>query len=295
MHSRPQIELSRQVRDSRYFSFNRGGRKSGVAVNLFFGGVEECNPEYEIKRTGFPVHILEYVEDGEGWVILDGEQHPLRTGCLFLYGPAIPCTILNTGRRRMKKYFLAFLMEETDLAEAYGLHAPLYFDSLYPEGVRELLAMAVAEGSNAEEGAWRICCMYLDILLKKCARNHRREKRDKERAWHVYREIRDFIETGFIQLRGMGDIAAAFELDPSYISRLFKRYGELPPYRFLLKKKLDHALDILRRGSHSVKEAAERSGFDDPYQFSRLFKKYNGISPGKIRAVRPGSNGNPSR
>ncbi len=106
MHSRPQIELSRQVRDSRYFSFNRGGRKSGVAVNLFFGGVEECNPEYEIKRTGFPVHILEYVEDGEGWVILDGEQHPLRTGCLFLYGPAIPCTILNTGRRPMKKYFL---------------------------------------------------------------------------------------------------------------------------------------------------------------------------------------------
>lgn len=287
MDSRPKIELSRQVRDSRYFSFNRDGRRPGVAVNLFFGGVEECNPDYEIRRSGFPVHILEYVEDGEGWVVLEGVQHPLRAGCLFLYGPGIPCTILNTGGRPMKKYFLAFLLEGTDLPAAYGLGAPGYFDSLYSEGVRELLAMAVTEGCHAEEGAWRICCMYLDILLRKCARNQLREERYKERAWHVYREIRDFIEDRFLELRGMDDIAGAFELDPSYVSRLFKRYGELPPYRFLLKKKLDYALDILRQGAHSVKEAAERSGFDDPYQFSRLFRKYNGISPSKIRSARP--------
>ena len=46
----------------------------------------------------------------------------------------------------------------------------------------------------------------------------------------------------------------------------------------------DHVpLDILRQGSASVQDTARQVGFDDPFHFSRVFKRFKGISPSAVR------------
>ena len=66
------IELSKQVVQARYFSFSRQAGRSRAPVNIFFGGLEHCREDYSINRRGFPVHLLEYVEDGAGSIQLGG-------------------------------------------------------------------------------------------------------------------------------------------------------------------------------------------------------------------------------
>lgn len=59
---------------------------------------------------------------------------------------------------------------------------------------------------------------------------------------------------------------------------VFKSYTGLTPYQYFIQLKIHKAKELLSGGA-TVKEAAFRLGFDDPYYFSRLFKKKAGVAP----------------
>ena len=72
------------------------------------------------------------------------------------------------------------------------------------------------------------------------------------------------------------------QLSPSYLCRLFREHGELSPYQFLLRLKMNLALDRLLLSGGRVKQACYESGFTDPAHFSRLFKQIHGLSPREL-------------
>ena len=47
---------------------------------------------------------------------------------------------------------------------------------------------------------------------------------------------------------------------------------------FIIAKRLDHAQQLLQSGL-SVRETAEAVGYNDPFYFSRLYKKHMGVTP----------------
>jgi transcriptional regulator GlxA family with amidase domain len=66
----------------------------------------------------------------------------------------------------------------------------------------------------------------------------------------------------------------------------FKAYTGMTPYQYFIQLKINKAKDLLDREEASVKEVAFALGFEDPYYFSRLFKKKTGVAPsdwGRIR------------
>ncbi len=278
----PVIELSKQVREARYFSLRHRGERVRTPVDLVFGGLETCSEDYAINRRGFPVHLLEYVVEGSGNLTLQDQGHGLRKGCLYLYGPGIPCKILTNRERPLVKYFFAFHCKGPSLREQYQLDRLFFGANRGGELVGDLVRQLFEEACLGSEDSWRICSYYLDIILLKCARTRLMEQHYQERAFQVFRSVKAHIEDNYLELARMNDIAGAVDLDPSYISRLFKRYYHLTPYTFLLQKKMEHALDVLRQGKVPVREAAAAVGFEDPFHFSRVFKKFKGISPTQV-------------
>src|SRR5947199_9993641 len=98
--------LSQQVTGARYFFLNLApARREPLA--LVMGGREHCNPDYAIKRRGFPFYVLEYVVSGRGSVRLDHRRHPLGAGIVFAYAPTTHCDIQTDPADPMVKYFLA--------------------------------------------------------------------------------------------------------------------------------------------------------------------------------------------
>ena len=63
-----------------------------------------------------------------------------------------------------------------------------------------------------------------------------------------------------------------------YTAKIFKRYLGMTPKKYFIQMRIKRAKDYLVQG-FSVKEAAGYAGFNDELYFSRLFKKYEGISP----------------
>ncbi|MEX0326772.1 MAG: AraC family transcriptional regulator [Puniceicoccaceae bacterium] len=284
----PFIELSEQVFDTRYFSFGQPDGASHVPVNIFFGGREHCKKDYRIDRPGFPVFLMEYVLDGLGDLTLNGIQHTLKKGCVYWYGPDIPCHLVTDPERPLVKIFFAFVCPEGSPSELYGLQRHFIGSSRGGDLVGNLVRMLFEEACSGHQTSWRICCSYLDIILTKCVRSEVLERNASEKAWYVFRQIKELIEDNYLELSRMEDIAAKAELSSAYISRLFRRYHHMTPYSFLVQKKMEHALDLLRQRNISVQQAAAMTGFEDPFHFSRVFKRFKGISPSEVRNVIPG-------
>lgn len=79
------------------------------------------------------------------------------------------------------------------------------------------------------------------------------------------------------------NIADRLFINKSYLSRLFKSKKGITPKEYLIKKRLDRAAYLLKNSGVSVNTIALSVGISDPLYFSRIFKKYTGLSPSKFR------------
>lgn len=75
------------------------------------------------------------------------------------------------------------------------------------------------------------------------------------------------------------ELARQANLSPPHFTALCRRQTGMPPLSLLIRLRLQRAMDLLQRGSHNVAEAARAVGYEDPFYFSRLFKKHIGVTP----------------
>jgi len=78
-------------------------------------------------------------------------------------------------------------------------------------------------------------------------------------------------------------IAKSLFVDTAYLTRRFTRSFGISPKEYMLKKKISHAKKLLNETEANVKEIANSVGYTDPLYFSRIFKKWEGVSPSSYR------------
>ena len=86
-------------------------------------------------------------------------------------------------------------------------------------------------------------------------------------------------------MRTVEELALECGVTQVHVSRLFQRFAQTGAYQFLLRLKMNDAAELLDNGL-LVKEVAERLGFADAFQFSRAFKRVQGVSPTRFQATR---------
>ena len=101
-------------------------------------------------------------------------------------------------------------------------------------------------------------------------------------SWQLKRatEIMDAKLDGDLQV---SDVAHACGLSPSYFSRAFKQSTGMPPYKWMLKRRIDRAMQLLRATRLPLGEIALDCGFSDQSHFTRVFSAAVGTSPGQWR------------
>jgi len=77
-------------------------------------------------------------------------------------------------------------------------------------------------------------------------------------------------------------LAKKFHTSPQHINHLFKTELATTPTELLHRERAKRAFILIQNENSSIKEAADRTGFCDPYHFSKVFKKVYGITPGTI-------------
>jgi YesN/AraC family two-component response regulator len=106
-------------------------------------------------------------------------------------------------------------------------------------------------------------------------------------AQDVAAEIERFIRGHFRTAVDLESLAHAFGLSPSQMCKLFRKYRDDTPVRYLMTLRMNEARRLLSQlPDLEVKAVGELVGYPDQFYFSRTFKRATGMSPTDFRASR---------
>ena len=113
------------------------------------------------------------------------------------------------------------------------------------------------------------------------ARNAPDEQRLEDLAW--LRRVRDRIDRDYAQPLDVEALARGVHMSAGHLSREFRRaYGE-SPYAYLMTRRIERAMALLRRGDMSVTDVCFAVGCSSLGTFSTRFTELVGMSPSAYR------------
>jgi AraC-like DNA-binding protein len=98
------------------------------------------------------------------------------------------------------------------------------------------------------------------------------------------RAVLEYIEEYLDASPTLEQMAAVARLSPTYFASQFKRTTGLPPYRYVIGRRVDRAKQLMLTARDvSLAEVALHAGFSDQSQFSHHFKRVIGVTPGEFK------------
>jgi AraC-like DNA-binding protein len=95
--------------------------------------------------------------------------------------------------------------------------------------------------------------------------------------------MRDLIRRSYRQPLRLADLARAAGLSKQHLLKVCRQRNIPAPLSQLYDRRLEVAADLLLHTGLAVKEISGRSGFENPFHFSRRFRRWSGLSPRAYR------------
>ncbi|WJH36457.1 helix-turn-helix domain-containing protein [Paenibacillus sp. CC-CFT747] len=122
-----------------------------------------------------------------------------------------------------------------------------------------------------------------DVLRQVCQSIQEERKQDNNLlSQKVIAYVREHYSSDNLNIAMIGE---AFRLTPSYLSKQFKAQTGEALLEFINKTRIEKAKKLLSEEAGSIMEVARRVGYSDINTFNRVFKKYEGITPGKYKDI----------
>ncbi|MCW3790295.1 AraC family transcriptional regulator [Paenibacillus sp. LS1] len=99
----------------------------------------------------------------------------------------------------------------------------------------------------------------------------------------LFERVSTHIHENYDQSLTVTSLAELYNVNRNRISYVFRRHAGMGPADYILKYRINMAQQMLSASDASVQHIAETVGIADPFYFSRVFKKQNGISPTEYR------------
>jgi AraC-like DNA-binding protein len=216
---------------------------------------------------------------GEANIEVNGHDHPLPAGHVALFRP------------KGKEFFRFSQTEETHHSWC-SIDPPLVTAALQrelraapfhlpiSETMSQLIALGLRTRGSKEDEAL-LCQLALAAL---CAFTREARAAESGPAFpEALLRARDLIESEYGTKLTLGDVARRCGLSPNHLIKLFRRHLHETPARYLWRLRVDHGVRLLRETGLSVSEIAYRTGFQNPFHFSRMVKTRYRVSPRGLR------------
>ncbi|MDD5597089.1 MAG: AraC family transcriptional regulator, partial [Victivallaceae bacterium] len=149
---------------------------------------------------------------------------------------------------------------------------------------RKCFQLLVEEFSRNNIGSFLQCIRYLSSLIEPFLMEaDTRDLFEKAKRISRFKGALETINEKYDQNPDLEKLAKSTNWTPHYFSRMFKDTFGCTAYQYLINQKVARAKNLLLNSNRSIKEIAELCGFEDPYYFSRIFKKKEFVSPRQYR------------
>ncbi len=230
-------------------------------LNPLILGEEECKPYHSYGPVIRKYVLIHFVISGSGILEKGGVKYPVCAGQAFIILPG-EITVYYTGEDPWKYQWIGF---DGDLSRHFTQLPPVV--SYSHNWVAEMLEAAECEGMLEYHVASALFGMYAEFFASQKHSNH------------YVRRVKNYVQTMYMYPLRVESIAQMINLDRRYLSRIFKEKVGCSIQEYIIEVRMERAKAHLEDGN-SVAQAARLCGYDDVSNFSKMFKRRFGVSPG---------------
>jgi AraC family transcriptional regulator of arabinose operon len=106
------------------------------------------------------------------------------------------------------------------------------------------------------------------------------DEMNRESPWE---RARHYLEERCGEEDCLKGASRAAGITPQHLIRLFRQHYQITPGRYLWQTRVERGAGLLPATGLTVSEIADRCGFKNPFHFSRLLRKMQGVSPRQLR------------
>lgn len=253
----------------------------------------------ETKSHSHDFLSLIYILGGEGKYEVGGKIYDVSAGTFFICNPNITHHRILTGKQRIEEFHVGISdLHLKGLPENYlipedeePLFAFRYYRQAFINGIGEVM---IEQQKNDETSVLMLKCIIMKLLvyiikeryISRCKPEKNVISIERYEKTAMVDNIIAYINENYMKPISLAQISANAYLSPIYVSKVFKDATGESPINYLIHLRLSKASELLENSDGSIKEIARQVGYTDVYYFSKLFKKYYGMSPMHYRKAK---------
>ncbi len=239
-----------------------------------------------------------FVLSGSGKYRIDDELFDIREGDLLILNPGVKHQALlnEEGEAGTTEFFVGCMNfqlkgEEENCLPLPGGSCILHTTGELRQKLFRICSSMEVEKASSKIGRYFMLKSYMIQMMLLIIREQYQPLEHVEgyafesvNKKYVVEQIVNYFEDHYNEKISLDRIAENMYLSTFYISKIFKSETGDTPIRHLINIRLEKAKELLEKGHPgSIQEIAAMVGYEDAYHFSKLFKKYYGISPSQAK------------
>jgi AraC-like DNA-binding protein len=258
----------------------------------------------EIEHT-HDFNELVIVAQGQGLQSLTGTDLPITAGDVFLlqgqqrhyfhdrkdlimynvmYDPE-QIKLPESDLRCMPGYCAMFMLEPT-YRKQHRFASRLHLKRLQLAHVQAICDEMEQECSERQPGYEIVLRAKLLELIAYLSRAYIQGDSTETRALLRVGKVIGAMENDFTHDWKLADLAKMAHMSQSHLLTVFRKATGQTPIDYLVRLRIQRAMELIQKSDHSITEIAFAVGFNDSNYFARQFRKVAGIPPRQFRAQR---------
>lgn len=251
-------------------------------------GVQNCVGGHRFGPGRRNTYILHFISDGKGIFMCDGKTYHLSRGDVFLVKPDTevyyeadennPWSYMWVGFNGIKALsYLASSGLGEDKVTSKCENTPLVFSFI--QQMIMCRHLTLANELRREAALLQIFSVMMEEYKGTLPKQ---ERYDYPYQIYVEQAV-DYIQHNIKSNIKINDLASYIGIDRSYLTSIFKSVTKLSPQEYLMRYRMEQSMNMLKNTEKKISDIAGSVGYDDPLSFSKMFKKFTGVSPTEYR------------
>ncbi len=256
--------------------------KDGSPLHISMAGITYPDDTYHICRPKSFVSVIEYIVEGEGYVILEGVPHQVKQDMIYFLPAGMDQEYYSDRDNPFTKIFMN--IDDTPLCTRlvtdFELSKKHIFDG---NGLKELFERVLitmhSDLSDAD-----IQSTFHGILVEILSRLQKAEHMSAHSEEVI--KLKGYLDANLNRIVSGKELASAIFRSTDYCLKLFQKEFGTTPYAYQIERKIQAARTLLSDTNMSIGDIAETLGYSDMHYFSNLFKQKTGLRPLQYRKLR---------
>ncbi|UUZ79365.1 AraC family transcriptional regulator [Paenibacillus sp. P26] len=259
-----------------------------LAVSVHSIGLETKTSDYSFK--GFTrkdvggAYLFQYTVSGYAEIRIGDRVFPLDQGKAFLVPFASDYHYyMPEDSGHYECLFISFDGPEAEKCwnHIIGTLGPVLILTEHSQPIRHLRHMFQEAKTKKITDTYRLSMMAYQFLMElyRFCKGY-----STPVVWPevIARAVR-LLDEGYCEISHLDELAETLGISKYYLIRLFRRMVGKTPIEYLTRKRMEKAVELLSNTERSLDDIAQSIGYMNVNYFSKVFRKYFGMPPGKFR------------